>query len=164
MSCATHILQPIHSRISSRRPSSIFRGKNGSAIEGRAAPIKSITPRLICDTIASAEVNRPTPTTGLLVRVLTNAVYCSWKPSIGSKRAVAESLSQPLTFTSQRSGSSASIPIISRPSHSARNPSSPRSSSTASRMATAHWSPTASLTAVSISLVRRTRFSRLPPY
>ena len=35
----TQILQPIHSRISSIRPSSIFFGKNGSAIEGRAAPI-----------------------------------------------------------------------------------------------------------------------------
>ena len=34
----TQILQPMHSRMSSRRPSSIFFGRYGSAIEGLAAP------------------------------------------------------------------------------------------------------------------------------
>ena len=38
------MLQPMHSRMSSSRPSSILRGRNGSAIEGRAAPMKSSTP------------------------------------------------------------------------------------------------------------------------
>ena len=38
------MLQPMHSRISSSRPSSIFFGRNGSAIDGRAAPIMSSTP------------------------------------------------------------------------------------------------------------------------
>ena len=33
----TQMLQPMHSRMSSRRPSSIFLGRKGSAIEGRAA-------------------------------------------------------------------------------------------------------------------------------
>ena len=42
-----HWLQPMHSRISSRRPSSILRGRNGSAIDGRAAPITSQTPERI---------------------------------------------------------------------------------------------------------------------
>src|ERR671936_604717 len=51
-------LQPMHSRMSSSRPSSIFRGRNGSAIDGRAAPIISRMPRRICDTMASGEVNR----------------------------------------------------------------------------------------------------------
>ena len=68
---ARQMLQPIHSRISSARPSRIFSGKNGSAIEGRAAPMKSCTPRLICATMVSGEVNRPTETTGLLVRLFT---------------------------------------------------------------------------------------------
>ena len=77
MSPDTQMLQPMHSRMSSARPASILAGKNGSAIDGRAAPMKSRTPRLICDTIASGEVNRPTPTTGLFVTRLTNAVYGS---------------------------------------------------------------------------------------
>ncbi len=36
-----HTLQPMHTRISSMRPSSTFFGKKGSAIEGRAAPMMS---------------------------------------------------------------------------------------------------------------------------
>ena len=70
MSPETQMLQPMHSRMSSKRSSAIFFGKNGSAIEGRAAPIKSNTPRRICETIASGEVKRPTPTTGLVVSCL----------------------------------------------------------------------------------------------
>ena len=56
LSAATQMLQPMHSRISSSRPSSIFFGRKGSAIDGRAAPIRSITPRRIAETIASGEV------------------------------------------------------------------------------------------------------------
>ena len=37
----TQMLHPMHSRMSSSRPSSILRGRNGSAIDGRAAPIRS---------------------------------------------------------------------------------------------------------------------------
>ena len=36
-------------------------------MEGRAAPMRSSTPRFICDTMASGEVKRPTPTTGFEV-------------------------------------------------------------------------------------------------
>ena len=43
----TQILQPMHSRMSSIRPSSTFFGRNGSAIEGRAAPMRSSAPDLI---------------------------------------------------------------------------------------------------------------------
>ena len=67
------MLQPMHSRISSIRPSSIFLGRKGSAMEGRAAPIMSSTPRLIWLTMVSGEVNQPTPTTGLVVTCLTKA-------------------------------------------------------------------------------------------
>ena len=63
----TQMLQPMHSRMSSQRPSSIFLGRNGSAIDGRAEPIMSSTPSRIIRTIVSAEVKRPTPTTGLVV-------------------------------------------------------------------------------------------------
>ena len=59
------MLQPMHSRISCSRPSLILRGRKGSAIDGRAPPMRSRTPRRICDTIVSGEVKRPTPTTGL---------------------------------------------------------------------------------------------------
>ena len=50
-----------------RGPRAILRGRNGSAIDGRAAPMKSRMPRRTCDTMVSGEVKRPTPTTGLLV-------------------------------------------------------------------------------------------------
>ena len=43
----TQMLQPMHSRISSTRPSEILVGRNGSAIEGRAAPMMSSTPARI---------------------------------------------------------------------------------------------------------------------
>jgi hypothetical protein len=53
--------------MSSSRPSSIFFGRNGSAIEGRAAPIRSVIPRRTWLTIVSGEVKRPTVTTGFVV-------------------------------------------------------------------------------------------------
>ena len=42
-------------------------------MEGRAAPMRSSTPRLTCDTMASGDVNRPTPTTGFEVICFANA-------------------------------------------------------------------------------------------
>ena len=36
------MLHPMHSRTSPRRPSEILRGRNGSAIPGRAMPTRSI--------------------------------------------------------------------------------------------------------------------------
>ena len=53
------------------RPSSIFLGKKGSAIEGLAAPIISSWPFFINFTIKSGEVYLPTPTTGLVVTSFT---------------------------------------------------------------------------------------------
>ena len=67
----TQMLQPMHSRMSSQRPSSIFLGRNGSAMDGRAEPIMSSTPSRTIRTIVSADVKRPTPTTGLLVSALS---------------------------------------------------------------------------------------------
>lgn len=52
----TQMLQPMHSRISSIRPSSIFLGRKGSAMEGRAAPMKSTMPSRTSRTMASGEV------------------------------------------------------------------------------------------------------------
>ena len=89
----TQMLQPMHSRMSSSRPSSIFFGRKGSAMEGRAAPMKSRMPRLIWETMLSGEVKRPTPTTGLEVSRLTKAVKGSCEPS-ALKREVVESFDQ----------------------------------------------------------------------
>ena len=55
-SLVTQMLQPMHSRMSSRRPSSIFFGRKGSAIEGRAAPIMSMMPWRMTRTMESGEV------------------------------------------------------------------------------------------------------------
>ena len=72
-----HILQPMHSRMSSTRPSSIFLGKNGSAMEGLAQPIKSSVPERIILVITSGEVKRPTPTIGLSVNSWIPRTNCS---------------------------------------------------------------------------------------
>ena len=55
-SVATQMLQPMHSRIVSARPSRILFGRCGSAIDGRAAPMRSSTPRRTAETIESGEV------------------------------------------------------------------------------------------------------------
>jgi hypothetical protein len=99
------MLQPMHSRIVSSRPVRIFSGRNGSAIDGRAAPMKSRIPSFTWRTIRSGEVNRPTPTTGLLVSCFSPATYCSCSPS-GPNREVAESASHEPSTKSHRSGSS----------------------------------------------------------
>ena len=61
--------------MSSKRPSSIFFGRNGSAIDGRAAPMMSHCPELIASTITSGSVKRPTLTTGLVATDLATRVY-----------------------------------------------------------------------------------------
>jgi hypothetical protein len=63
-------LQPMHSRMSSSRPSSIFCGRNGSAIDGRQVAMMSSAPPLIASTIASGLVKRPTPSTGFVTTSL----------------------------------------------------------------------------------------------
>ncbi len=51
----TQMLQPMHSRMSSSRPSEILVGRKGSAIEGRAAPMMSSTPaRIRADHVVGA--------------------------------------------------------------------------------------------------------------
>ena len=52
------MLQPMHARMSPSRPSSIFRGSHGSAMLGRAAPIRSHAPD---STISSHPVGRRQP-------------------------------------------------------------------------------------------------------
>ena len=74
----TQMLQAMHSRMSSSRPSSIFFGRNGSAIDGRAAPMMSHWPEVIASTITSGSVNRPTLMQGLSVTVFAMRVYCAW--------------------------------------------------------------------------------------
>ena len=59
------MLHPIHSRMSSRRPSEILFGRNGSAIDGRAAPMMSHCPEAMASTMMSGSVKRPLLTTGM---------------------------------------------------------------------------------------------------
>ncbi len=157
----TQMLQPMHSRMSSRRPCSIFTGRNGSAIEGRAAPIMSSTPSRIIRTIVSGEVKRPTPTTGFVVSCFSPRTYSSCAPS-PAKREVIESKSHSPTMKSHRSGSSPTRPSTSSISARSR-PASPTSSSTQIRQATAARPSTSSSVSSRISRRSRARFSRLPP-
>ena len=76
-----HMLQPMHSRMSPTRPSSIFRGIHGSAMLGRAAPIRSHTPDSMISAIRSGDVSRPTPTIGFAVASRTLPVHSSCQPS-----------------------------------------------------------------------------------
>ena len=158
---ARHTLQPMHSRMSSMRPSSILRGRNGSAIDGRAAPMKSTTPRLTMAAIVSGLVNRPTPTTGLEVSVLTKAMEGSCQPSLRN-REVSMSFGPP-TFTSHRSGTSARLSTTARHSSSPRW-TGPSFSSTPKRRATAQRPCASSMTSSRVSRNRRRRFSKHPPY
>ena len=158
----TQMLHPMHSRMSSHRPSSIFLGRNGSAIDGRAAPIRSSTPSRTIRTIVSAEVNRPTPTTGFVVRAFRPRTYFSCAPS-AANREVIESKSHSPTMKSHTSGSSPTRP--STASISPRSiPRSPSCSSTQIRQATAARPSTSSTVSSRISRRSRALFSMLPPY
>ena len=157
----THTLQPMHSRIVCSRFVRIFSGRNGSAIDGRAAPTRSRTPSRTCRTMRSGDVNRPTPTTGLVVSALRPRTASSCSPS-GPNRDVFESSSHAPTTKSHRSGSSPSAPTTS--SISARpSPPGPASSSTVSRQATAARPAASSTVSSSTSRSSRIRFCGLPP-
>ena len=162
MSPVTQILQPMHSRISSMRPSSIFSGRNGSAIDGLAAPMKSMSPCFTCRTIMSALVKRPTPTTGFGVNCLRPRIRSSCAPS-AVKREVPEQASQVPCAKSQMSGNSACMAINSR-NCVLEKPCSPANSSSDSLTAMAQVSPTSSLASEINSFSSRERFSSEPPY
>jgi len=74
------MLQPMHSRMSSSLPSSIFLGRKGSEIEGRQVAMMSSLPELMASTIRSGLVQRPTPSTGFLETSLIRACQGSWRP------------------------------------------------------------------------------------
>ena len=67
-------LQPMQVRTSSRRPSSIFCGRNGSEIDGRAQLMMSSSPLRMTSAIFSGSVKRPTPSTGFFECCLT--IFC----------------------------------------------------------------------------------------
>ena len=162
ISPVTQILQPIHSRMSSIRPSSIFLGRNGSAIDGRAQPMKSNVPDVIIFAMTSGLVKRPTPTIGLSVS--------SWIPLTNSCCAASsvnldgpEQSSQVPCAKSHRSGRLRFISTNSRTS-AFEKPRSPMVSSKDTRKVMPIVSPTASRMSAITSFTNRARFSRLPPY
>ena len=155
MSPDTQMLQPMHSLMSSSLPSSILRGRNGSEIDGLAAPMRSSMPSLIWPTMVSGEANRPTPTTGLVVSCLSPRTNSCCAAS-GSNRDVPESSSQLPRQKSHRLLGSASMPITS--SISARV--IPSSSSVLIRQATAARPAAASMVSSRVSRSSRARFSR----
>ena len=74
------MLQPMHSRMSSSRPSSIFFGRKGSEIEGRQVAMMSSAPSLIASTMRSGLVKRPTPSTGFFETPFTAFCQGSMRP------------------------------------------------------------------------------------
>ena len=72
------MFEPVHSRISSSRPSAIFCGRNGSAIACRAAPIRSTAPDLTTSAIRSGLEYRPTATIGFPVASRIRCVHGRW--------------------------------------------------------------------------------------
>ena len=133
----------------------------GLSIEGRAAPMKSRMPSFTCRTISSAEVKRPTPTTGRGVssRMPRTSSSC---PASGTKREVPEQFSQVPCARSQRSGRSLLRAMKSRTSALER-PSAPASCSDSRRVIAI--SPFISSRASAMtSRTKRERFPRLPPY
>ena len=122
------MLQPMHSRISSSRPSSILRGRNGSAIDGRAAPIRSHAPLRMIAAIRSGSVSRPTPTIGLAV-ASPHTARCSRAASpprrTGTARSPCATRQIEPTLTSHRSTRWSARRTNSRPS-SRSTPSAPQ--------------------------------------
>ena len=74
------MLQPMHSRMSSSRPSSIFFGRNGSEIDGRQVAMMSSAPDSIASTMRSGLVKRPTPSTGFFATSLIRFCHGSRRP------------------------------------------------------------------------------------
>ena len=159
-----HMLQPMHSRMSPRRPSSIFLGIHGSAMLGRAAPIRSHTPDSMISAIRSGDVSRPTPTIGLVVASRTLPVHSSCQPSEKNRdgpESFDHSSIEPM-WTSHRSTRWSASRTNSSPS--ARSIPAPPTAEIATRQAIAQSEPTASRTAASVSIHMRARFSSEPPY
>ena len=164
-------LQPMHSRMSSRRPSRIFAGRNGSAIDGRAAPMMSHWPLVMTSTIVSGLTKRPTLSTGLSVCCLTLSTNGrSWFSGCVRDGAASSPHSTALpTLMSHMSTRWSMCSMNCTPSPSWRMPRSPRpcgksSVSTPKRIEIAQSSPIASRTSSSTSRVNRARFSNEPPY
>ena len=162
MSPVMQMLQPMHSRMSSTLPSSTFFGRNGSAMEGRAQPMKSSTPCRTSRAIRSGEVKRPTPTTGFAVssRMPVMRVSCA---ASSLKRLGPEQSSHVPCARSQRSGRSRFISMKSLTS-ALEKPRSPMVSSRLTRSVIAIVSPTASRMSATTSFTNRARFSSEPPY
>ncbi len=157
-------LIPMHSRISSSCPSCTFCGKNGSAIDWRAAPTRSSAPERTTSAIPSGSVNRATPTMGFAVASRTRAIHWTLWPSATNRDGVmSESMFRyEPTFTSHRSTS----PSARRTNSSVSSMSWPHGPlvSAAMRVAIAQSAPTAARTRVSVSTHIRARFSAEPPY
>jgi hypothetical protein len=145
-------------------PSSILRGIHGSAMFGRAAPIRSQTPDSMISAIRSGVVSRPTPTIGFAVARRTLPVHSSCQPS-AKKRDAPESFDhssiEPM-WTSHRSTRWSARRTNSSPSSSSMP--APPTAEIATRHAIAQSEPTASRTAASVSIHIRARFSSGPPY
>ncbi len=159
-----HMLQPMHSRMSPTRPSSILRGIHGSAMFGRAAPIRSHTPDSTISAIRSGVVRRPTPTIGLAVACRTLPVHSSCQPSVKNRDAPESfdhSSIEPM-WTSHRSTRWSARRTNRSPSSSSMP--APPTAEIATRQAIAQSDPTASRTAASVSIHIRARFSSEPPY
>ena len=74
------MLQPMHSRMSSSRPSSIFFGRNGSEMDGRQVAMMSRQPDSIASTIMFGSTKRPTPSTGFFATSLIRFCQGSRRP------------------------------------------------------------------------------------
>ena len=158
------MLQPMHSRISSSLPSSILRGRNGSAMDGRAAPITSHAPLETISAIWSGSVSRETPTIGFAVASRTCFVHSSCQPCLKNREAPESfdhSVAEPIA-TSQRSTRWSARRTNSRPS--SRSTPYGLSAATEMRVATVHSPSTASRVSSRSSIQKRARFSSEPPY
>ena len=79
-SAAEQMLQPMHSRMSSIRPSRSS-GQEGVGDRGARRADEVETPSRTCRTMVSGDVKRPVLTTGFSVTCLTQRTYSSSAPS-----------------------------------------------------------------------------------
>ena len=164
------MLQPMHSRMSSGRPSSIFLGRKGSAMEGRAAPMMSHWPALMTPTMSSGTGEAPVVDDRYVAHhgldLVDERAGSSWSCGSASRLRPRRPIPRDRrSWWTARPTTPSRARISQKPSPSSKcwMPRSPRVVSRLKRAQMALSSPHALLSALRTSMVKRARFSSEPP-
>ena len=158
-------LQPMQGRMSSPLSWSVLSGSSGSANNARPMTTKSAFPSLMKESAKAMEVILPIPMTGFRALMLWRtaaafAICVPWGRVRGGVTHMPPSLMPAVTSMASIS-SRARIRAAVKPSSSVSPPA--MGSATPSLKMMGKSCPTAARTARTVSMLKRIRFSRLPP-